>query len=93
VLFRTPLAEVAAWPAAHVDLLSRYLAQQPAADERIDIGLAGLRCTVDNFLRAEKSRVRELREFLPFFDPWETTAPDDGRYSETDIDVLKALGK
>jgi hypothetical protein len=94
-LYRKPLHEVAQWPAADIGLLESYLARQPAPEERIDIGIAGLRALLVNYLRAPTARTATVRDFLPYFNPWENVAPsaNDARYSDLDREVIAAFGK
>lgn len=87
VIFRRPVREIASWPAWEVRLLDRYLEKQPAAEERIEIGVATMCALFFNANRGIGQSARRLKDFLPFYEPW----PMPGRYSEIDREVMEAL--
>lgn len=90
-MFRCRPSDIAKWPAWEVRLLEHYLAKQPAAGDRIEIALAQI-CSM--YLAAHQKQGAQqpkVSDFLPYLDPWAVKL-QKGRYSETDISILKALG-
>lgn len=86
VRFRLPVHEVARWPDWELALLDEFLAKEPAADERIEIALAQLCLLVH---RANFQGEKDVKDFMPYINAW----PNDiqGRYNETDVEVMRAF--
>lgn len=88
VLFRRPIHEVARWPDWELSTLDEFLAKEPAPEQRIEIALAQLCLLVfkGNF-KGEK----DIKDFLPYLNAWPSEL--EGRYSETDMEVIRAFMK
>lgn len=82
-----PYQDVLDWPAAHVRLISAFLAKERPAEERIEFLLAQIAMSSHN---ANFNPKKELYEFLASRNAW----PVDqavGRYSDADRSVLETL--
>lgn len=82
-------SEVAARPAWEVRLLDEYLQKQPPAGDRVEIVVARLCTLFFNVHRDKSQALKTVRDYLPFYDPW----PMIGRYTELDIEYMRALGR
>jgi len=70
VIFRRPLHEVAAWPAADVALLNAYLAHRPPAGERLEAMFATFMASWVASKQARGSTPPKPSEFLTFRGPF-----------------------
>jgi hypothetical protein len=89
VLYQIPLGQVAAWPAWQLDLLETYLAREPAPVERLEVAIARLTAQFVHANQAPNQPTPKVIDFLPYRQAW--PEPTDGRYNETDREVLKEL--
>lgn len=86
------MREIALWPAWEVRLIDEYLQRQPSSGDRVEIAVARLCALFFNVHRDKDQSPKMLKDYLPFYDPWPQLI-DTGRYSEVDLEMMKALGK
>ena len=79
------------WPASHIALISAFTAVEPIAEDRIQYTLAQHSALFVNSNKAKGAAPSKTKDFLLFYDPWNTTALDPTRYSESDRASLSAL--
>lgn len=72
-------------------MVERFLAVEPHPLDRIEIVLAQL-CAMTAQIHSRKgASPPKVSEFLPYREAWKRKAMSD-RYSEADLELMKALG-
>lgn len=80
-----------AWPKWELDLVQSFMTVEPHPIERIEIGIAQL-CSILATVHGRKgSAPPSVSDFLPYRQAWKQKAMHE-RYSESDLDALKAFG-
>lgn len=80
---------MAAWPAWQLDLLEHYLAREPAPAERLEVAIARLTAIFVNSKQEKGAPLKRAVDYMSYLKAWPEVV--DGRYNETDREVLKEL--
>lgn len=92
MLFGRRPSEVACWPAWELDLLEHYMAVEPHPLTRLEVGLAGLRASYAQVHGRKGTPPPSVLDLMPYHDAWESRLRTSA-YSETDMQIMKALGR
>lgn len=90
VLFGVRPSEVARWPASELRLVEEFLAVEPSAVDRIEIAIAHLHASYVSVHSRKGATPPKVEAFLPYRKSWKDRALAL-RYSEADMEIIKAL--
>lgn len=70
VFFRRPLHEIAAWPAAEIQLISAYMRHRPPTEERIELSIAQGQAMYANRFKKPGDVAAQASDYLTYTKPW-----------------------